>query len=379
MALALGNYSPTGGSFSAFRPITNGEAVYDAAGSTRVEPDNADRVRQAGYLTILSGSFGYTLGVGRLSDPTNPPDPIKGIFPWMKPLDYLNTESAKQMGYLRTVFFNRPWKDLRPLHCDPTNVACKNLITNQGTAADQKMVVAVTTNWRYAIAYMPNNAQLDLECGSFPNFLTRWSKQWLNPTTGDSFPILVNPPLKPGTTSVYQFVPRTNCPSSTDGAQGKCDWVLILQDSCPTCASASVSPGAAALQLWQGQASAESLPGIVAQALTSEGLALGPEIDVSSALPGNQKLPQLARESGGKFLAAWQAEGPDGSLWGIFGRIFGRTAQPEGEPFQINSYWEHDQSDPSVAETKGGFIVTWTSYGQDGDMGGITSVRLEVE
>lgn len=374
MPLALGNYSET--TFSPLRPITNGEALYDAAGSTRVEPDNADRVRQAGYLTTLSGAFGYTLGVGRLTDPVNTTDPIKGIFPWVNPTSYFNTKSAEQMGFLRTVFYNRPWKDLQPKHCNPITATCGNLITNQGTAADQKMVVAVTTNLRYAIAYMPNNAQLDLECGSFSNFLSRWSKQWLNPTTGIYAPITVNPPLKSGTASVYQFVPPLLCTGSTNGPDGKCDWVLILQDSCPTCASVNVSPGTASLQLWQGQASAEKPAGIVAQAFTSDGKTLGPRIDVSSTLPGNHKLPQLARERGGKFLAAWQAEGPDGSLWGVFGRIFGRSAQPEGEPFQINSFWEHDQSDPSVAEAAGGFIATWTSYGQDGDMGGIYARRI---
>lgn len=111
-------------------------------------------------------------------------------------------------------------------------------------------------------------------------------------------------------------------------------------------------------------------------ALASDGKPVGGEVSLTAGLPGQHKLPQVAREEKGSFLVVWQSEGPDGSLWGIFGRRVGADGQPLGEAFQINTYGEHDQSDPSVTQVAGDFLVTWTSYGQDGDMGGIYAQRI---
>jgi hypothetical protein len=74
----------------------------------------------------------------------------------------------------------------------------------------------------------------------------------------------------------------------------------------------------------------------------------------------------------GKYhLVVWQADGFDGSLYGIYGSLVG----PQGEvigPFKINHYTENDQREPAVAgRSRGEALVVWSSYGQDGDRGGI--------
>lgn len=44
--------------------------------------------------------------------------------------------------------------------------------------------------------------------------------------------------------------------------------------------------------------------------------------------------------------------------------------------FQINTFTTNDQYDPSVTGlSDGGFVVTWSSFGQDGDNDGIFGQR----
>lgn len=370
MPLALGNYS-AGSVFSAYRPNANGEALYEFNLTSTAEPDNPNRVRQAGHLTTLSGAFGYTLGVGHTISPA------AGIFPWVNALTFLNSPAAGQMGVLRSLFFSRPWKDLRPQHCVPATATCGNLVMNQGAIGDTTMAVAVTTNWRFALAYLPNDPRIDLETSGFSSFTTRWSVVWWDPQSGNSFPPLTPPALKPGTTTVYQFQ-RPTCQGNA--VLGGCDWVLILQDTCPTCvplAAASALPATGGtLRVWQGWPSAKGLPSIYAQLQDAGGRSTGDIVSISTAPDSFHKLPQVARASEGSYLVVWQSLGLDGSLWGIFARRLSADGKPLGEPFQVNTYRDHDQTDPAVTASAAGFLVAWSSYGQDGDQGGIYARRV---
>lgn len=74
---------------------------------------------------------------------------------------------------------------------------------------------------------------------------------------------------------------------------------------------------------------------------------------------------------GGQSLIVWQANGLDGSLYGIYGAFLSAGRVLTG-PFKINHYTEHDQREPALAGgANGRALVVWSSYGQDGDRGGI--------
>jgi hypothetical protein len=61
----------------------------------------------------------------------------------------------------------------------------------------------------------------------------------------------------------------------------------------------------------------------------------------------------------------------DGSLFGIYGALLGAGEEVTG-PFKVNHYTEHDQREPAVAGgARGEALVVWSSYGQDGEQGGI--------
>lgn len=77
--------------------------------------------------------------------------------------------------------------------------------------------------------------------------------------------------------------------------------------------------------------------------------------------------PALTPRAGGGFIAVWSSGASAGTdLFddSIQGRLYGADGQPEGPPFQVNSYTTGDQRYPSVATTPNGdFIVVWGHQG----------------
>lgn len=81
--------------------------------------------------------------------------------------------------------------------------------------------------------------------------------------------------------------------------------------------------------------------------------------DVESVDPAATSLPN------GNVLILWSAYGLDGDLFGVFGRIFNATGQPQGDAFQINQLNSFNQRNASAAVQKDGkILVTWVSEQQ---------------
>ena len=94
-------------------------------------------------------------------------------------------------------------------------------------------------------------------------------------------------------------------------------------------------------------------------------------------------MPSVALDADGDFVVAWESYGfqdfhQDGSSGGIFARRFSAAGSPLATEFQVNTYTTNNQYDPSVAlDDDGGFVVTWSSNGQDrGLFGGIFARRF---
>ncbi len=74
----------------------------------------------------------------------------------------------------------------------------------------------------------------------------------------------------------------------------------------------------------------------------------------------------------GGYVVVWQSDGTDSSGYGIQGQRYDAADNALGPQFGINTYTQNDQLDPDVAVLAGGgFVVSWTSMGQDGSAGGI--------
>ena len=103
-----------------------------------------------------------------------------------------------------------------------------------------------------------------------------------------------------------------------------------------------------------------------------------PESQVNSYTTGDQTEPSVAELAGGGFVVAWASLGQDGDSYGIYGQRYDAGGAAVGSEFQVNSTTASYQSRPSVTGlSDGGFVVTWDSYGQDGDNSGVYGQRYD--
>jgi hypothetical protein len=131
--------------------------------------------------------------------------------------------------------------------------------------------------------------------------------------------------------------------------------------------------------IWQGQ-SPQWWNGwdIYGQRFDASGARVGGEFQVNSFTSYDQKNPQVAMDATGDFVVVWQSAWEDGSGWGIYGQRYNSSGNRVGGEFRVNTTTAGDQVDPSVAmsATGGQFVVTWSSYGQDGSGWGVYGQRF---
>jgi hypothetical protein len=116
--------------------------------------------------------------------------------------------------------------------------------------------------------------------------------------------------------------------------------------------------------------------GIYGQLFSPAGAKVGTEFKVNTYTTSNQSYPSVAALDNGGFVAVWHSEGQDGSGAGVYGQRYSAAGARAGNEFKVNTTTLNNQDHPSVAGLgNGGFVVTWTSAGQDGDAGGIYGQR----
>jgi hypothetical protein len=131
---------------------------------------------------------------------------------------------------------------------------------------------------------------------------------------------------------------------------------------------------------WQSENQDGSGYGIYAQRYDKDGSvnngAQGSEFRVTTYTINNQRNPSVAMDADGDFVVTWQSYGQDGSYDGIYAQRYDKDGSvnngAQGSEFQVNTYTNSFQRNPSVAmDADGDFVVTWQSYGQDGSAEGI--------
>ena len=115
-----------------------------------------------------------------------------------------------------------------------------------------------------------------------------------------------------------------------------------------------------------------------AQIYGADGVAVGVEFRLNTTVPGFQFQPKITALKDGGFVTTWTASGQDGDQWGIFGQRYDADGTALGAEFQANTFIAGSQQDPSVsALADGGFVIVWTSPEQDGDGNGIYAQRFD--
>jgi Ca2+-binding RTX toxin-like protein len=127
---------------------------------------------------------------------------------------------------------------------------------------------------------------------------------------------------------------------------------------------------------WQSLDQDGSGYGIYAQRYNSAGVAQGNEFKVNTTTSKSQLNPTIAMDSDGDFVISWQSLSQDGSGYGIYAQRYNSAGVAQGNEFKVNTTTSNDQKNPVVAmDLSGDFVISWTSYGQDGSYDGIYAQR----
>jgi Ca2+-binding RTX toxin-like protein len=102
------------------------------------------------------------------------------------------------------------------------------------------------------------------------------------------------------------------------------------------------------------------------------------ETRVNTTTAEDQDHPTVAALSDGGYIVTWMSYFQDGSGWGVYAQRYDATGNTVGSETRVNTTTADHQNNPSVAAlSDGGYVVTWTSNGQDGSGNGIYSQRYD--
>ncbi len=106
---------------------------------------------------------------------------------------------------------------------------------------------------------------------------------------------------------------------------------------------------------------------VYAQLFDNDANTIGTEFLVNTYTENNQSSSEICSD-GKHYFVVWQSEEQDGSGHGIYGQLFDNEGNKIGTEIQINTYTTNNQSSPSVTSDGKNYLVTWESYGQNGNI-----------
>ena len=118
--------------------------------------------------------------------------------------------------------------------------------------------------------------------------------------------------------------------------------------------------------------------GIFGRRYDAAGIAQGGDFRVNTTTADSQFGPQVAADGQGGFVVAWTSTGQDGDTNGVYAQRFDSTGERQGPEFRVNSYTTGFQDGPRIAVGPAGdFVVVWDSYEQDGSGNGVFGQRYD--
>jgi hypothetical protein len=117
-----------------------------------------------------------------------------------------------------------------------------------------------------------------------------------------------------------------------------------------------------------------------ARRFNADGIPQAPDERIGTSTSGRESSPSVAIEADGDYVIIWHERGFNPEEGDVYARRFSADGSPRGEPFRVNTYLQAKQNDPSIAvNDTGAFVVTWTSWEQDGSMEGIYGQLYDAE
>jgi hypothetical protein len=113
--------------------------------------------------------------------------------------------------------------------------------------------------------------------------------------------------------------------------------------------------------VWQNHPDEPGNERVWMRAFDPEGVAVSGDIQLNTWTENRQVRPAVAVNANGRTVVAWASDEQDGDLMGVYARRADSNGQlVDTEPFQVNTAWEGDQEDASVAVADDGrFVIAW--------------------
>jgi hypothetical protein len=116
---------------------------------------------------------------------------------------------------------------------------------------------------------------------------------------------------------------------------------------------------------------------VFAQRFDSKGNKIGTEFQVNTTLLEYQWLSAVALDNDGSFVITWSSWKQDGDKEGVYIQFFNPDGSKNGKEQQVNFYTSSYQWEPQIVKSgKNEVIAVWSSWGQDGDDYGVFSRRI---
>jgi Ca2+-binding RTX toxin-like protein/subtilisin-like proprotein convertase family protein len=124
----------------------------------------------------------------------------------------------------------------------------------------------------------------------------------------------------------------------------------------------------------------DSLNGVFYSRYNSAGELIGDHVLVNSSTAFEQYEPSASALKDGGWIVVWTSNDRSSSEHGVFGQRYDAQGNRISGEFQVNTYQTSSQYEPAVVGLPdGGWVVTWTSSGQDGSNTGIYSQRYTAD
>ncbi|MCH9647844.1 MAG: hypothetical protein K0U98_06365 [Deltaproteobacteria bacterium] len=120
---------------------------------------------------------------------------------------------------------------------------------------------------------------------------------------------------------------------------------------------------------WETHPTASQFEDIVLRLFDAAAQPMTGEIAVNTTTAGDQEDIDIAADSSGNFVVAWESDSQDGSGEGIVARLFDNVGQPLGGEISVNTSTMGNQEDLDLAvRPDGSFLLVWEDDFQNAEV-----------
>jgi len=168
------------------------------------------------------------------------------------------------------------------------------------------------------------------------------------------------------------FAQKYNADGTKNGSEFQVNTYVTYGQMYP---SISMNKNGNFIITWSGTGTGDD-SGIFAQRYNSSGTKIGSEFKVNTYISNDQMSPSVSMSDNDTFIISWSSYGQDGGGYGIYAQRYNANGTKNGSEFPVNTYITSDQQYPSTGiDINGNFIISWMSNGQDGSGYGVYAQR----